>query len=226
LPLIQPGSSVVQYWDSLAQAHYAYDSTNQIFYSYDTPASINAKSAYVISQDLAGIFGWESSGDTLDFSLINAMSAALEPLITDDSGFWNITGHGSTTSLSSTEIFSTSISTQSPTPTLLPANEQNTSRWVSIGIGFTVAGFALTSICIYAWIMRQRLRMKKRSQSPLPESSKSNHVLRLNYVSQEILVSSIVRRNSATGVSVRSTQGIELNPETEDQESTARLTTL
>jgi chitinase len=49
------------------------------WWSYDTPATIAGKMAYVREQGLGGAFCWELSGDTADGKLISAMAAGRWP---------------------------------------------------------------------------------------------------------------------------------------------------
>jgi chitinase len=60
---------------TVAGTAYAYCGSN--WWSYDTPATIAGKMAYVKQQGLAGAFFWEASGDTSNGELISAISGNL-----------------------------------------------------------------------------------------------------------------------------------------------------
>ena len=55
----------------------AYASCGDEWWSYDTPATITTKMAYVRRTDLGGAFAWELSGDTPSADLLRAMRAGL-----------------------------------------------------------------------------------------------------------------------------------------------------
>jgi chitinase len=55
----------------------AYAHCGDQWWSYDTPATIKTKMAYVRSRSLAGAFAWELSGDTRQADLLTAMSDSL-----------------------------------------------------------------------------------------------------------------------------------------------------
>jgi chitinase len=60
-----------------ADVPWLYDAGSGTMLSYDDPASIAMKSAYVIAEDLGGIMLWELSGDDADRSLLTAISSGL-----------------------------------------------------------------------------------------------------------------------------------------------------
>jgi chitinase len=62
--------------DSQARAHWIYNGTT--FWSYDNPALVTEKMAYVQAQGLGGAFFWELSGDDAQGTLARTMSDGLE----------------------------------------------------------------------------------------------------------------------------------------------------
>lgn len=63
------------YYDAGAKARWAYD--GRTFWSYDDPATIADKMAYVQAQGLGGAFLWDFSGDDARGSLMAAVSSGL-----------------------------------------------------------------------------------------------------------------------------------------------------
>lgn len=68
--LTRPG--VVRYWDTLAQAAYAFNAQNNQFYSFDDEESVAAKCRYVREKGLAGVMFWEYFSDPKLY-LLNAV---------------------------------------------------------------------------------------------------------------------------------------------------------
>jgi GH18 family chitinase len=66
-----------RYWHAQAEAPWLYDPTAQIMISYEDPASIAAKTAYVGAQRLGGVMFWELSVDDAQHSLVDAVAAGL-----------------------------------------------------------------------------------------------------------------------------------------------------
>lgn len=64
-----------RYWDPLAQAVWYYDGTN--FWSYDDPASIAVKMAYVRALGLGGAMAWSLDGDDASGTLMHAIYQGL-----------------------------------------------------------------------------------------------------------------------------------------------------
>ena len=65
-----------QYWDSNCQVPYLYSSSEQVFITYDNPASIAIKTRYAADNGFAGMMYWQDaqdSGDTLFDALMDAM---------------------------------------------------------------------------------------------------------------------------------------------------------
>lgn len=65
-----------RYWDASADAAYLWNARSHTFISYDGPASLRAKVAYVISHHLGGIMYWEQSLDP-DNQLFDVLANAL-----------------------------------------------------------------------------------------------------------------------------------------------------
>jgi len=61
------------YWDDLAQAPYAYDSTNKIFATFDNEESIKLKSQFAIENKLGGIMFWQLMNDKKQDGLLKVM---------------------------------------------------------------------------------------------------------------------------------------------------------
>jgi chitinase len=68
-----------RYWDDAASAPYLYNTSKQIFVSYEDPQSLTLKAKYVINHHLAGVMFWEYSGDDAVGSLLNTINATLIP---------------------------------------------------------------------------------------------------------------------------------------------------
>ncbi len=60
-----------------ADVPWLYDAATGTMLSYDDPASVARKTAYVIAEELGGIMVWELSGDDADRSLLTAISSRL-----------------------------------------------------------------------------------------------------------------------------------------------------
>jgi chitinase len=58
------GNGFVRYWDAEAMAPYLWNADTHRFITYDDPASLAAKAAYVKANHLGGIMYWEQSHDT------------------------------------------------------------------------------------------------------------------------------------------------------------------
>ena len=61
------------YWDSLANAPYAYDSINKIFATFDDHKSIKLKSQYALDNNLGGIMFWQLMNDKKQNGLLKTM---------------------------------------------------------------------------------------------------------------------------------------------------------
>jgi len=67
----------VRYWDETAQAPWLWNATTRHFISYDDPASIAAKAAWVRQQGLGGLMYWEQGLDP-DGELLKAVRDGLD----------------------------------------------------------------------------------------------------------------------------------------------------
>jgi chitinase len=65
-----------KYADADSKARWIYD--GKTFWSFDDPATIADKMAYVQVQGLGGAFLWDFSGDDAQGSLLAAISAGLQ----------------------------------------------------------------------------------------------------------------------------------------------------
>ncbi|HUI64034.1 MAG TPA: glycoside hydrolase family 18 protein [Bacteroidota bacterium] len=65
-----------QFWDSVAQAPYAYSASAGLFATFDDPRSIDLKTRYALRNRLGGIMFWELSGDRVSGGLLEAISRA------------------------------------------------------------------------------------------------------------------------------------------------------
>lgn len=66
------------YWDDNADAPYAYDSTNQIFATFDDAGSIELKSKYVREKGLKGIMFWQLMNDKKSDGLLSEMVQSIK----------------------------------------------------------------------------------------------------------------------------------------------------
>lgn len=66
----------VRHWDDAAQAPYLWHPGRQAFVTYDDPASLQAKAAYVQAQGLGGVMYWEHSHNA-DGALVQTLHDAL-----------------------------------------------------------------------------------------------------------------------------------------------------
>jgi chitinase len=67
-------NTFVRYWDSTAQAPYAYDASRRLFATYDNERSVVLKTKYVLDQGLGGIMFWELTGDKHNAGLLEAIT--------------------------------------------------------------------------------------------------------------------------------------------------------
>ncbi|MBN2535212.1 MAG: chitinase [Spirochaetales bacterium] len=64
------------YWDPVAQASWCFN--GDIFWSYDTPGSLENKMKYVKDTGLGGVMFWELNGDTSEGELITTLYNSLQ----------------------------------------------------------------------------------------------------------------------------------------------------
>ena len=72
------GNGVTEYYSKEAGCTYLIDTTNNVFISYDSPASIAQKAAYVHTKGLAGIMWWQQGQDSSTHDLLNAVKENLK----------------------------------------------------------------------------------------------------------------------------------------------------
>lgn len=77
--MLKPGSGFTRYWDTDSAVPYLYNSSAQIFVSYDDPQSMGLKCQYVLDHKLAGVMFWDYESDpsgalldTIDHTLLPA----------------------------------------------------------------------------------------------------------------------------------------------------------
>jgi len=75
---ISESSGYITYWDSTAQAPYAYNSTGKLFATFDNKRSIEAKSKYVMQKKLGGIMFWQLGHDTAKDGLLDTINRTLK----------------------------------------------------------------------------------------------------------------------------------------------------
>lgn len=62
-----------QYWDSIAQAPYAFNNERKILVTYDDSISVSLKTQYAIRRKLGGIMFWQLSDDTFSNGLLQVI---------------------------------------------------------------------------------------------------------------------------------------------------------
>ena len=65
------------YWNDAAQAPWLYDAVSGTFISFENSTSLKAKAAYIGERRLGGVMIWELSMDDNEYTLMNALHAAL-----------------------------------------------------------------------------------------------------------------------------------------------------
>jgi chitinase len=71
--LFTPPTSFTEYWDTTAQAPYAYHTAKKEFATYDNEKSIALKTKYAFDHKLGGIMFWELKGDKKSDGLLNVI---------------------------------------------------------------------------------------------------------------------------------------------------------
>lgn len=66
-----------RHWDDDAGVPWLYDPESRTMLTYDDPASIGLKAAYIVEQGLGGAMFWELSGDGEDWPLLSAIAGHL-----------------------------------------------------------------------------------------------------------------------------------------------------
>jgi chitinase len=70
---ISTGNGFIQYWDPVANAHWAFNAERKIFVTYDDSVSITRKTNYAISKKLGGIMFWQLMDDKYSNGLLDVM---------------------------------------------------------------------------------------------------------------------------------------------------------
>jgi chitinase len=75
---ISEKSGYIIYWDSTAQAPFAYNSREKSFATFDNKRSIEAKTKYVLQKNLGGIMFWQLGHDTAKDGLVDIINKTLK----------------------------------------------------------------------------------------------------------------------------------------------------
>jgi chitinase len=70
------GQGFSQYWDSTAQAPYAYNARRHEFATFDNARSLRLKARYARAKQLGGVMFWELTGDTPQHGLLDDLYQA------------------------------------------------------------------------------------------------------------------------------------------------------
>ncbi len=73
---LSPAQGFATYWDTVAQAPYAYNARRQEFASFDDAHSIQLKTRYARAKHLGGIMFWELTGDQPQHGLLESLYRA------------------------------------------------------------------------------------------------------------------------------------------------------
>ncbi len=73
---LTPANGFTLYWDSVAQAPYAFNPERKLFATYDDSVSIKLKTEYVIEHHLDGIMFWQLTEDRFEKGLLNVIDEA------------------------------------------------------------------------------------------------------------------------------------------------------
>ncbi|MFS2136114.1 glycoside hydrolase family 18 protein [Duganella sp. Dugasp56] len=72
------GKGYQRYWNASAKVPYLYNPAEQVWITYEDPASLKEKAGYIKAQGLRGAMFWELSGDG-GHQMLDALSAAMRP---------------------------------------------------------------------------------------------------------------------------------------------------
>jgi chitinase len=75
---ISAASGFTIFWDSTAKAPYAYNVVEKIFATFDDKHSIEAKTQYVLHENLGGIMFWQLGDDTAKNGLLQTINTTLQ----------------------------------------------------------------------------------------------------------------------------------------------------
>ncbi|MEO5594969.1 MAG: glycoside hydrolase family 18 protein [Chitinophagaceae bacterium] len=70
---LSAANGFVQYWDSIANAPYAFNIQRRLLATYDDSVSVQLKAKYVIKNNLNGIMFWQLADDKFSGGLLNAI---------------------------------------------------------------------------------------------------------------------------------------------------------
>ncbi|TDN39893.1 glycoside hydrolase [Hymenobacter sp. UV11] len=73
---LSAGQGFRQYWDSTAQAPYAYNARRREFATFDNARSLQLKARYARAKHLGGVMFWELTGDVPQHGLLDALAQA------------------------------------------------------------------------------------------------------------------------------------------------------
>lgn len=81
--LFSPDSGWVYHWDSVAQAPYMYNAQQQLFASFDDPASIRLKTLYARHKGLGGVMFWQLTEDRFTGGLLDVIDKTKKETINE-----------------------------------------------------------------------------------------------------------------------------------------------
>jgi chitinase len=73
---INTGNGFIRYWDTVANAPYAFNVQRKLMATYDDSASIKLKTRYALKNRLNGIMFWQLADDSFSEGLLNVIDAA------------------------------------------------------------------------------------------------------------------------------------------------------
>jgi chitinase len=75
---INTANGFTLYWDSIAQAPYAFNAQRKLLYTYDDSTSVTLKTRYALQKQLNGIMFWQLVDDKFDNGLLHAIYEAVK----------------------------------------------------------------------------------------------------------------------------------------------------
>ena len=75
-PSLEGANGYRRYWNASARVPYLYNAAQQVWLSYEDPASLQEKARYIRQQGLRGAMFWEMSGDG-QHRMLGALSQAM-----------------------------------------------------------------------------------------------------------------------------------------------------
>lgn len=76
---LSPAAGYSMYWDSTAQAPYAYNAAQKLYATFDDKRSMALKAQYVVDNNLGGIMFWQLGDDTARNGLLQTINQTLQP---------------------------------------------------------------------------------------------------------------------------------------------------